>query len=854
MTGSATILIVDDEERNRRLLDLLLQPEGYTTLMAVDGKAAIAAVAEHSVDLILLDVMMPSMDGYEVAAILKADPASKSIPIIMVTASVDRDTRLSALTAGVEEFLTKPVDRAELWLRVRNLLRLKEYGDFLADYGTVLERQVEERTADLQRFRLAMDSTADAIFLTSRATMKFVEVNATASTMLGYTREELLTLGPRDLRSEARGDPELTFDALVAGDSVNTLHKTVLRRKDGSDFPIELHRHTRQSGDDWIIVSVLRDITEREAAEERLQHLAHHDHLTGLPNRVLFYETLKNALAFAARKKCRVAVMFLDVDHFKDVNDNLGHAAGDKLLTQIGARLVDCVRLRDTVGRLGGDEFGLILTMEDDEQGAVAVADTIRQALREPFYLSGNHVSVTASIGVTMYPADGVRAETLIKYADTAMYGAKQDGRDIFRFFKPQMNTDVRTRLKLEQSLRRAIENEEFVLHYQPKVRLSSGNVVGLEALLRWERPGHGLVPPGQFIPLLEETGLIGKVGTWVIDEACRQIAAWSRTDIGALGIAVNVAGRQFLDRELDEDIATSIQTHGVAPGLLELELTESSLMTNTLRTVETLHRLKAQGVKLSIDDFGTGYSCLAYLRQFPIDKLKIDIAFIRDVTTNPTDAAMTEIIIRMAHSLKMDVIAEGVETAEQLTFLARQGCDQMQGYYFSKPLPVAELEVLLRASTRLIMPLGPDGATLTTVLLVEADLERLSTLVRLLQRDGYRILTAQSATDGLEQLSHHEVQVIVCEAELPFTHDVTFVGHATDLYPDALCIVLSDRMAPRSAAALVRTGALYGFHSIPWDAEALRDNVREAGRHHRRLNADMTPAPAPSLADAVQV
>jgi diguanylate cyclase (GGDEF)-like protein/PAS domain S-box-containing protein len=842
MSPTATILIVDDEERNRRLLELLLRPEGYATITAADGQAALAAVAEHSIDLILLDVMMPSMDGYQLAGILKAGADTKSIPIIMVTAHVDRETRMAALAAGVEEFLTKPVDRAELWLRVRNLLRLKEYGDFLVDYSTVLERQVDERTADLQRFRLAMDSTADAIFLTSRATMTFVEVNATASLMLGYSRDELLKLGPRDLHATFPGDLEATFDEIIAGDTAGSMLKTLLRRKDGTEFPIELHRHARKSGDDWIIVGVLKDITEREAAEERLQHLAHHDNLTGLPNRVLFYETLKKALSFAARKNCRVAVMFLDVDHFKNVNDTLGHATGDKLLAQIATRLVECVRLRDTVGRLGGDEFGLILTMDDDELGAVAVAESIRQALREPFYLAGNHVSVTASIGITMYPSDGLRPETLIKYADTAMYGAKQDGRDIFRFFKPQMNSDVRTRLKLEQSLRKAIDNEEFVLHYQPKVHLGSGRIVGLEALLRWERPGHGMVPPGLFIPLLEETGLIGKVGTWVIGQACKQIAAWARSDIGPMRIAVNVSGRQFLDRELDDDIGTAILAHGIPPGALELELTESSLMANTERTVEALHKLKARGVQVSIDDFGTGYSCLAYLRQFPIDKLKIDIAFIRNVTTNHADAAMTETIIRMAHSLKMDVIAEGVETAEQLSYLVRQGCDQMQGYYFSRPLPVPELEPLLRDATPLIMPDGLSAA-MTKVLLVEADAERLGALERLLQRDGYRILTARSASDGLEVLARHDIQVIVCDADLPFAQGAAFVQRATELYPDSLCIVLSGSADSRAVTQSVHRGALYGFHLKPWDADALRDNVREAGRHHRRLHAGSAAA-----------
>ncbi len=852
MSRRATILIVDDEPRNRRLLELLLQPEGYVTVMAADGKAALAAVADHSIDLILLDIRMPSMNGYEVASILKADALTKAIPIIMVTAQVDRETRLAALDAGVEEFLSKPVDRAELWLRVRNLLRLKEYGDLLADYGTVLEQRVAERSADLQRFRLAMDSTADAIFLTSRSSMRFVEVNATASRMLGYTREELLGVGPQVLNADP--DLEATFDAIIAGDLTESLVKTQIRRKDGTLFPVELHRHAHRFGDDWTIVGVLRDITQREAAEERLQQLAHFDALTGLPNRRLFYDTLAKSLSLAARKGWRVAVMFLDVDHFKNVNDTLGHAVGDRLLAQIANRLIECVRLRDTVGRLGGDEFALILTMEDDEMGAATVANTIREALLVPFNLAGRQVSVTVSIGITMFPSDAAKPATLIKYADTAMYGAKQAGRDTFRYFKRQMNSDVLMRLRIEQALRNAIENDEFVLHYQPKVQLNTGRIVGLEALLRWNRPGHGFVPPNTFIPVLEQTGLIRDVGRWVIGEACRQIATWVASDIGPMRVAVNVSGRQFLDTDLDGDICDALLEHRVPPDALELELTESSLMADTAVTVATLHKLKAHGVQLSIDDFGTGYSCLAYLRQFPIDKLKIDIAFIRGVTTNPADAATTETIIRMAHSLKMDVVAEGVETAGQLVFLARQGCDQVQGHYFSRALPVAELEDLLRAGTSLSMPGGAGDVSRTTVLLVGDDAGTLTLLEGLLKQDGERIITALSASQGMDLLALHDVGVIVCDGAMSMPDGSGFLARAKDLHPHSLRIVLSETTDADVVLDSLNGGALHGFYAKPWEDEALRVIVREACRHHRRLHVGQAPAVQPAAASTADM
>jgi diguanylate cyclase (GGDEF)-like protein/PAS domain S-box-containing protein len=695
MSDPATVLIVDDEERNRKLLQVLLRADGYRTESAANAEEALLAVARSAPDLILLDVMMPGMDGYQLATILKADPVSLNIPIIMVTAQVDRSARLSGLKAGAEEFLTKPFEPTELSLRVRNLLRLKTFSDLLKNQGAILESQVQARTADLHRFRAAMDATADAITLVSRATMRFVEVNATACRMLGYTREEMLKIGPAQLFAGTTHQLEQEYDAIIAGDTANELKETPLRRQDGSHLLVEVHRHAQRSGADWVVVAVLRDITERKEAERRLIQMAHYDALTGLPNRTLFYRNLTRILERAADRGWSVALLCIDLDHFKNVNDTRGHALGDELLCQVSHRLVECTRTRDSMARLGGDEFAIILLARNDQPRANAVAKRVLDRLRQPFAVKGGEVTVSASVGIAVYPDDALNAETLIKYADTAMYQAKQTGRDTFRSFTTQMNTNALVRLELETALRKAVDNGEFVLHYQPKLRVDTGRICGLEALLRWQRPGFGLVPPGEFIPVLEDTGLILPVGRWVLEAACRQIAAWRDSPIGRVAVSINVAGRQFIQGSLERDVVQALDDHHVEPKYLELELTESSLMANTQSTIKTLQNLRNLGISISIDDFGTGYSSLAYLRRFPVDKLKIDMAFIRGITTNADDAAIVLAIIRMAHTLKLEVVAEGVETASQLEYLRNHGCDQIQGYYLSRPLPVPELEAM---------------------------------------------------------------------------------------------------------------------------------------------------------------
>jgi diguanylate cyclase (GGDEF)-like protein/PAS domain S-box-containing protein len=704
ISSSATVLIVDDDPQVRKLLELLLRREGYRTRTAVNGEEALATIKYALPDLILLDVMMPGMDGCQVASQLKANAETSSIPIIMLTALSDHSARLAALEAGVEEFLSKPVDRAELWLRVRNLLRLKTFGDLLRKHSAILEDQVQQRTADLQQFRTAMDVTADAITLINRSTLRFVEFNASACDMLGYSREELLQMCPGELDGSSTADLQVLFDDIIAGQNANELTETQLRRKNGSHVQVEIRRQAYRSGEEWIIVGVVRDITERKEADKRLLHMAHYDALTGLPNRTLFYATLQIILAQAADNKWQVAVLFIDLDHFKNVNDTFGHAIGDELLRQLSNRLVQCVNIRDTVGRLGGDEFALILMMQDGQKGATSMVKKVREELRAPFHLKGHDVPVTASIGIALYPDDDTVPDTLIKYADTAMYRAKQAGRDSYRFFTAEMNTEVLVRLDLETALRKAVENEEFVLHYQPKVRLSDGRVCGLEALLRWERPGHGLISPNIFIPVLEETGMIIPVGKWIITAACQQIAQWQRSGIGPVQVSVNVSARQFNKDDLWAEVIRALKDNDVAANLLELELTESSLMINTERTIVSLQKLRGLGIKVSIDDFGTGYSSLSYLRRFQIDTLKIDISFIREVTVNSEDAAIVLAIIHLAHSLKLDVIAEGVETVEQMDFLQRNHCDQIQGYLFSRPLGLSAIEQLLREDRRLTL------------------------------------------------------------------------------------------------------------------------------------------------------
>jgi diguanylate cyclase (GGDEF)-like protein/PAS domain S-box-containing protein len=739
---------------------------------------------------------------------------------------------------GLEEF--SEVDErvavtvaAQLAVAYENLLLYDEIKRHHAQLTADMTARIR-LDEDLRRFRAAMDATADAIFLIDRANQCYVDVNATACRMLGYERDEFLraNIGPGNSPTRLHD----LYSKLLAGDQTGAMAELLVQRKDGSSVSVEVQRRTLRSGSTWILVAVARDISERKEAEQRLLKLAHFDTLTGLPNRSQFYEALNRSLDQAREHQWAVAVLFLDVDRFKTINDTLGHPVGDELLRQFSSRLVDCLRLRDTIGRFGGDEFAAILMLPEGAQDAVSVIDKIRDTLRRPFDLKGHEVTVTASIGVTVFPDDGDDADTLIQYADTAMYRAKEAGRDAFRFFTAEMNEQSLARLDLENALRHAIENEEFVLYYQPKVHIATGRISGAEALIRWQRPGHGMVSPALFVPILEDAGMIVPVGNWVIDQACKRISDWGKGGIGPVHLSVNVSGIQFFIGSLEDEVRGALKKHDIAPELLELELTESCLMSNAESTITVLRNLKALGIKISIDDFGTGYSSLAYLKRFPIDKLKIDIAFVREVTSNPDDAAIVLAIIHMAHSLKLKVVAEGVEKEAQLAYLRRHNCDEMQGYFFSRPVTEEEFTQMLSEGKCVESTNEDSAAEKPTLLIVDDDAFMLDVLSDFLAQDGYRILTAQTAAEGFDLLARHTVQVILCDQCMPLMSGTEFMERVKNLCPNTFRIMLSAYADLTPIMAAINHGAVDRFYTKPWKGAVLRENIREGFRLHGQV------------------
>jgi diguanylate cyclase (GGDEF)-like protein len=468
-------------------------------------------------------------------------------------------------------------------------------------------------------------------------------------------------------------------------------------------------RQVKKAQEELVRTLLLNQEIEKRQAREKLEYQASHDALTGLPNRNLLIDRLQLALLHAERQENQVAVLFVDLDHFKFVNDSMGHTYGDRLLTIIARRLTESVRADDTIARHGGDEFVVILPVLGTDEDVVKVVEKIRTALGRPLHIDEHEIELSCSIGVGIFPKDGRDAQEILKNAEAAMFDAKELGRNNCRFFTAALNDRTVARMTMERQLRRALERDEFLLHYQPQVDLGTGRITGVEALLRWQNPELGMVPPGAFIPLAEDTGLIVPIGEWVLREACSRNKAWQDRGLAPLIMAVNLSPRQFWFPGLIESITNVLRESGLAPRFLELEIIESMVMRDVKAATAMLDELKKLGVHLSMDDFGTGYSSLSHLKRFPFDKLKMDISFVREVTHDPSSAAIAKAIIAMAHNLNLQVIAEGVETGGQLSYLHAHGCDEMQGFYFSRPLPAEEIEQFLREEHRLQLP-GTSG------------------------------------------------------------------------------------------------------------------------------------------------
>ncbi len=554
---------------------------------------------------------------------------------------------------------------------------------------------------DLQLRHRAIEASPNAILITSAEPPNYpIEyVNPAFERMTGYASQEVIGRSMRLLVGTDTKQPAIA-EFKSATIEQRPCHAALRSyRKDGSMFWSDLYTSPVRDADGKVTHFVVSqyDITDMKRYEAELEIQANQDTVTGLANRNLLRDRLNQALAYATRYAHPVWVIHLDLDRFKFINDTLGLSAGDQLLKQVAGRLLTCVRETDTVARLAADEFVLVLPERTNESIAIHIIQRIMEAIAQPITIEGHEFFITCSVGMAVYPTDGEDSETLMKHADIAMYRAKETGRNNSQFYTPVMNERALERLRLEGDLRMALDHKQFELHYQPQVDLQTGKIYGMEALIRWQHPAFGMVPPIRFIGLAEETGLIVPIGAWVIRTACMQLKSWQDAGLGDLRVAVNLSPRQFAQQDLVESIANVLKACDLPPRCLEIELTESMIMTDIERAIGILHNLTALGVHISIDDFGTGYSSLAYLKRLPIDVLKIDQSFVRDITVDPDDAAIVATIVSLAHSLRLQVIAEGVETVEQLQFLQRHHCDAMQGYYFSRPVPADQFEVLLQ-------------------------------------------------------------------------------------------------------------------------------------------------------------
>jgi diguanylate cyclase (GGDEF)-like protein len=695
-----TVLVADDDPVMRLLMLEMLAQVGLDAVEAEDGATALARFRQIRPDLVLLDVDMPGMDGYDVCRAIRAQDYGSAVPIIMVTGSDDVEAVTQAYEEGATDFVSKPINWPILGHRVLYVLRAS---DAIARL----------RVADAHN-RAVLAAIPDTFFRLNRD-----------GYYLDYERGQ-------DHGAPERGDACVgrhISDVLpppIAAQMLEQVHAVLSTQTVRAlDYELRLNDRSGDGGDGGgvrhfearlvatgagDVLGLVRDISERKRTEEQIRRLAYCDSLTGIPNRQAFLETLERELARSRQQGTNFAVLFMDLDAFKRINDTLGHDVGDLLLKAVSERLHDTIRPGDTVtraqqgdfppgnlARLGGDEFTILIPDLEKVDSALAVAQRVKDAMRRPFQLAGHEIFVTASIGISLYPQDGEDSSSLLKFADTAMYHAKNLGKNNAQLYSSSLTMQIMSHVKLETGLRKALQNDELYLLYQPQVDVASSQVVGVEALVRWRHPEHGIMPPNDFIPLAEETGLIVPIGAWVLRTACVQARAWQDVCRRPIRLAVNLSARQFKDENLTQTVLAALQESGLEAGLLELELTESTLMDDARATLVMLEQLRGIGVLLSIDDFGTGYSSMNYLKRFDVHTLKIDKTFISGLPQDSEDAAITRAIIALGHGLRMVVLAEGVETEEQFSLLEQYGCDLVQGYHLGKPATTEAITQMLK-------------------------------------------------------------------------------------------------------------------------------------------------------------
>ena len=707
-TDRPLALLVDDDVTLRLLACEALEHGGFAVQEAENGAHALALFDRLHPDIVVMDVMMPEMDGFEACKALRQRPGGSDVPVLIMTGLDDLESISRAYDAGATDFVTKPINGLLLSHRVRYMLRASRAVDAL--------RTSEARLAQAQRIAQMGHWLWDLEKESLEGSEEIYRILGLASEDFGGTYEAYLqAVHPMDRQVVTDA-----IQAALAANSVMSFDHRILR-PDGTERIVHKRAEIVRdaAGRAIRMIGTVQDITERRRAEEQIHYLANYDSLTNLPNRRLFQDRLTQSLAVGSRRGQIGAILLLNLDRFKRINDTFGHTEGDHVLQQVSERLSHCVRRSDTVSRqnredlsptvsrLGGDEFTIMLTPISSGDAPAKVASRILTSLSHPLTVGAQEIVLSASIGIALYPADGQDVASLLKNADTAMYQAKEKGRNRYQFYSEAMNAKALERLTLESSLRKAIERGQLEVHYQPQVCIQTGEFVGTEALLRWRHPDFGLISPGEFIPLAEETGLIIPIGEWVLRTACAQQKAWEDAGLPRVHVAVNLSSLQFTDGRLIETIDQVLRETGLDPLRLELELTESMIMQDAEGAIATLRQLNKMGLRLAIDDFGTGYSSLSYLRRFPIQTLKIDRSFVMDLTVDSDTDAITGAIIALAHSLNLRVLAEGVETSRQLSFLKVHGCDEVQGYLIGRPVPADHMTHLLKTAPSLMTVLN---------------------------------------------------------------------------------------------------------------------------------------------------
>lgn len=724
----AILLFVDDDTNVLKALRRLFHSENYEIYLASSGSEGLGILSQHAVDLIISDMRMPEMNGAEfLAHVVEQWPETIRI---LLTGYADLQSTIDAINKGrIYSYCNKPWNDEELKLLVRNALEQKHLreerdrlsavilhqNDELKALNEHLEERVDQRTAQLKNSLKQLDQANKNLLLSNQAIEAarngivitdvsqpgnpMVYANPAFTQITGYEITD--TLGRNLTLLNGEDQDQSGLDIIRLAIHQRQSGQAILRnyRKDGTLFWNKLNIAPLKNdlGEVTHFVGIIDDITEFKTYQTQLEYQATCDELTGLTNRNLLNDRLDQAIKGAQRYQKGVCIFFLDLDNFKVINDTMGHSAGDELLKVIAKRLQSCARSEDTIARYGGDEFVLIFPQIARMEDAALIAERLIAEIAQPMQIKGHNFQGTTSIGISFYPQDGQDKETLLQHADAAMYHAKDKGRNTFCFYTEELNLRLMQRLTLEGDLRQALKLEQFMIYYQPKLNLHTGKISGVEALLRWKHPEKGMIPPDQFIPLAEDTGLVLPIGEWVLRTVCLQAKAWQAAGLPPITVAVNVSPKQLQFASFDQIICDILDDSGLDARYLDLELTEGAIMKEPEIMVVTLTRLKEIGVQISMDDFGTGYSSLSYLKRFPFDNLKIDKAFINGIPADDGDATLVLTIIAMAHNFKLKVVAEGIETQVQVDFLTQKNCDEIQGFFFSRPVPATELEQLLR-------------------------------------------------------------------------------------------------------------------------------------------------------------